>query len=84
MRSPCLIELWMDGQGRFALGDQVMPFDTLIRDLGVRLEVTPETRVLLTADDEVPATRLRELMQALRGLGIGQLLIVARQGSGAN
>lgn len=75
-----LVELWMDADGRLALEQTVLPLDTLIEDLRIRLQARGETRILLSADDDVPAERLRNLLQRLRGVGVRQLLIVARQG----
>ncbi|AGA91224.1 biopolymer transport protein [Thioflavicoccus mobilis 8321] len=75
-----LVELWMDADGRVALGETVLPLDTLIGDLRLRLQARGETRVLLSADDAVPTGQLRALLQRLREVGVQQLLIVARQG----
>lgn len=75
-----LVELWMDADGRLALEQTVLPLDTLIEDLRLRIQARGETRLLLHADDEVSAGRLRVLLQRLRGIGVQQLLIVARQG----
>jgi biopolymer transport protein ExbD len=75
-----LVELWMDAEGRLALEQTVLPLDTLIEDLRIRLQARGETRILLSADDDVPTGRLRTLLQRLRELGVQQLLIVTRQG----
>jgi len=75
-----LVELWMDADGRLALEQTELPLDTLIEDLRLRLQARGETRILLSADDDVPTGRLRTLLERLRGLGVQQLLIVARQG----
>lgn len=75
-----LVELWMDADGRLALEQTVLPLDTLIEDLRIRLQARAETRILLNADDDVPSGQLRTLLQRLRGLGVQRLLIVARQG----
>jgi biopolymer transport protein ExbD len=75
-----LVELWMDADGHLALEQTVLPLDTLIEDLRLRLKARGDTRILLSADGDVPTGRLRTLMQRLRELGVQQLLIVARQG----
>jgi biopolymer transport protein ExbD len=75
-----LVELWMDADGRLALEQTVLPLDTLIEDLRIRLEARAETRILLSADDDVPTGQLRTLLQRLRAVGVKQLLIVARKG----
>lgn len=75
-----LVELWMDGDGRLALEQTVLPLDALIEDLRIWLQARAETHILLNADDDVPSGQLRTLLQRLRGLGVQRLLIVARQG----
>jgi biopolymer transport protein ExbD len=75
-----LVELWMDADGQVALGQTVMPLDTLIDDLRLRIAAGGATRILLSADDDLPTGQLRTLMRRLRELGVRELLIVARQG----
>lgn len=75
-----LLELWMAADGRLALEETVLPLDTLLEALRLRVQARGETRILPSADDAVPTGQLRALLQRLREVGVQQLLIVARQG----
>jgi biopolymer transport protein ExbD len=72
--TPTRVRIEVDADGRVVLAGQQLPLAQLAASLRA-LPVTPDTQLLLTADERTPHGRVVEVMDAAREAGALQLSI---------
>jgi len=72
------ITILMGTDGRLALDGKVLDEAALLARLEAKLAATPQTSITLKADGDAPANRLVRFTQALYGVGVEKLELLAR------
>ncbi len=63
------ITVTIDARGRFFVNERNVDLDTLAREVKQRLKKSPETTIVLRADEKVEYRYLVEAIDSLRGVG---------------